>query len=170
LADISPLLRVLSLEGLSLLTDAGVHRIAERTKSLQVFNVNRCPQVSQDSLLAVLRRNRAITTFHVSCTRVNDDGLTLFSTAFSPNALTSLDVSFCPEIADFGLVSLAETCANLKYLNLCGLSRVTDKGVAAVCHKLWNLTYLNMEDIFLASDEAFWYNVSGGKVAGMDLM
>ena len=30
------------------------------------------------------------------------------------------------------------------------------------------LTHLNLEDVFLASDEAFWY--SGGTVAGNELM
>jgi len=155
---------------LSLITDVGVGRIAERTKFLNVFNVNKCPLVSQESLQLVLKKNPALTTFHVSYTRITDDGLTLLTSSMSSSAMTSVDISFCSEVADFGVVSLAESCINLRYLNMRGLSRVTDRGVKTVCNNCWYLTNLNLEDIFLASDDAFWFSVSGGKIAGNDLM
>eukprot|EP01037_Dinobryon_pediforme_P023976 gene23976-25597_t len=100
---------------------------------------------------------------------ISDVGLSLLSTGMSV-AMTSVDISFCAEITDFGIANLVETCPNIKYLNLCGLSRLTDRGVKNVCNNLWYLTHLNLEDVFLASDDAFWYSVSGGKVAGNDLM
>ncbi len=52
-----------------------------------------------------------------------------------------------------------DRCPNLVYLNICGLSSVTDTGVKAICANEWYLKYLNMEDIFLLNDAAFWFDV-----------
>jgi F-box/leucine-rich repeat protein 2/20 len=47
---------------------------------------------------------------------------------------------------------------NLKFINMCGLSRVSDKGARAVVAKCWYLESINLEDVFLLSDEALNYD------------
>ena len=95
-----------------LITDIGVLRVAERTKLLSVFNVNKCPQVTYESLQVLLKKNPNLTTFHASCTMISDVGLSLLSTGMSV-AMTSVDISFCAEITDFGIANLVETCPNV---------------------------------------------------------
>lgn len=72
--------------------------------------------------------------------------------------MTSVDVSMCVDITDSAIVTLAQNCPRLKHLNLCGTSRVTDKGIQAVCANCWYLETLNVEDVFLFDDAAFWFD------------
>ena len=53
---------------------------------------------------------------------------------------------------------LSKKCTHLTFLNLCGLSRVTDHGAKAVAHNLWHLTNLNLEDLFLLTDDVFFFD------------
>ena len=55
-------------------------------------------------------------------------------------------------------MTLADQCPRIEHLNICGLSRVTEIGTRAVCAHFWHLSYLNVEDVFLLSDDAFFYN------------
>ena len=64
----------------------------------------------------------------------------------------------CRDITDSAIVTLAQNCPGLKHLNLCGSSRVSDKGVQAVCANCWHLESLNLEDVFLFDDAAFWFD------------
>ena len=91
-------------------------------------------------------------------TQLSDSSFTLISSTLSRTNLTSVDVSFCRDITDNAIVTLAESCPNLKHLNLCGLSRVADRGIQALCSKCWRLESLNLEDVFLFDDSAFWFS------------
>lgn len=127
-----------------------VLRVAERSKLLTVFNVNKCARVTYESLVVLARKNPHLSTLHASCTMISDRGLTLLAAALIPSgggsssssssaaafnsSMTSVDLSFCGEVSDSGVTSLAEACPKLRFLSLCGLSRVTDRGVQAICH------------------------------------
>ena len=89
---------------------------------------------------------------------MSDIGFGEVSALFNKRNFTSCDISLCRDITDGTIVNLAQNCPNLKYLNLCGLSRVADKGVRAITTHCWFMETLNLEDIFLFDDNAFWYN------------
>jgi hypothetical protein len=61
-------------------------------------------------------------------------------------------VSFCRT------VTLTDQCPRMEHLNMCGLNRVTETGTRAICAHFWHLSYLNVEDVFLLSDDIFFYN------------
>ena len=85
---------------------------------------------------------------------------------------TSIDVSFCRDITDMSIVNLAETCPNLKVVSLCGLSRVADRGVKALLGKCLALETVNLEDVFLFDDDAFWFDIKydGRPVANQNML
>ena len=94
----------------------------------------------------------------VAATRLTDSSFTLIASTFSRTNMTSVDISFCRDVTDNAIVTLAESCPALKHLNICGLSRVADRGVQSVCSNCWLLETLNLEDVFLFDDSAFWYS------------
>lgn len=55
-------------------------------------------------------------------------------------------------------MTLADQCPRVEHLNMCGLNRVTETGSRAICAHFWHLSYLNVEDVFLLSDDIFFYN------------
>jgi F-box/leucine-rich repeat protein 2/20 len=85
--------------------------------------------------------------------------------------MVALDVSMCRDISDYGAISIGESCPGLKYLNITGLSRVSDKGSRALCAKCWYLETLAMEDVFLLDDAAFRFDLSyDGRLAAEENM
>ena len=99
-----------------------------------------------------------MSTLHVAGTRISDLGLSIMARDFSKIFLTSLDLSFCRDITDNGVMSVVDRCQNLTFLNLCSCSRLTDDATKAICSKLWKLQTLNLEDVFLLNDDSFWYD------------
>ena len=56
-------------------------------------------------------------------------------------------------------------------LNICGLSRVTDVGAAAICSNCWKMAHLNFEDVYLLADHSFFFDRAGdGRVAADENM
>ena len=157
-------LQVLSLEGLALISDEGLQLFAERCTSLQQVNVNKCPNVSQLSLIAFAQRNQYLNTLAMSGARVDDEAFSLICSAMQQSGcgkgMTSIDISQCRELTDLGVVCMAEVCPNLQRLNMAGLSRVSDRGVRSVCAQCWYLQHLSVEDVFLLKDDAFWFSAT----------
>jgi hypothetical protein len=68
-------------------------------------------------------------------------------------------------------VTLTDQCPRIEHLNICGLNRVTEIGTRAICAHFWHISYLNVEDIFLLSDDIFFYNRDlDGRVAADEQM
>lgn len=164
-------LEVLSLEGLALISDEGLEGVIQKCRNLVVLNVNNCPNISCDSVQAIARKNSRLHTIHTSGIMITDNDLSVLASIVKGKTVTSIDISFCSSITDYGLISLSEACPMIKYLNIRGLNRVSDKGVKAVCAKCWFLSYLNLEDIFLLRDDAFWFDASfDGRAAANESM
>jgi hypothetical protein len=157
-------LQVLCVEGLSLVSDAGLAQFAEKCRHLQVFCVNQCPNVSHETLVPIARQNKFLHTLQLGGTNVQDEALSLICAAIQEGGcgetLTALDISHCAELTDLGVCCVAEVCPQLRSLRMAGLSRVSDRGVRAVCANCWGLEHLDVEDIFLLRDDAFWFSAS----------
>ena len=164
-------LEVLSLAGLSGITDDGLMPIASSCKQLQILNINNCSNITHEILCNVARNCRSLSTLHASATQITDHGLERITHFFSAKNLTSLDLSFCSDISDHGIIAVAEKCPNITYFNGCGLHRITDVGARAICSHWWYLKYLNFEDLFLLDATAFWYDhIRDGRQAADDNM
>lgn len=151
-------IEVLVLANLPLITDQGLEAIGTACHRLKILNVSKCPQISYESLAKITPLNRRLNTLAASATLISDAGLSHICGGFTAKEMTSLDVSFCREITDFSIITLADQCPNLKFLNLTGLSRITDEGMRAICAKCWHLVTLIAEDVFLLNDDAFWFD------------
>ena len=69
------------------------------------------------------------------------------------------------------VVTLTDQCPRIEHLNICGLNRVTEIGTRAICAHFWHLSCLNVEDVFLLSDDIFFYNRDmDGRVAADEQM
>ena len=157
-------LQVLSLEGLVDVSDEGLSPVAENCVNLQQVNVSKCPNVSHEALVKIARKNPHLSALGMSGTRIGDEAFSLICSAMQDSgcgkAMTSIDISNCRELTDIGVSCMAEVCPSLLKLNMSGLCRVSDVGVRAVCANCWHLQYLNVEDIFLLRDDAFWFSAT----------
>jgi hypothetical protein len=172
LVTIAANLEVLSLAGLTGITDVGLKSLADTCQSLKVLNLSRCSQVSSEILFAFTKTNRRMHTLHMSALgQLTDEGLSALCLHLSPDFMTNIDLSFCRDVTDFGLITISEVCPKLKYLNICSVSRVTDLGVQRLLSNCWFLEDLNMEDIFLTDEKCFWFNSAfDGRSAANELM
>ena len=92
---------------------------------------------------------------------ITDAGLCQMINFMSAKYMTCLDLSYCRDISDFAILSLAEKCTSLATVSLAGLNRVTDDGARRLCANCWNLKSLSFEDIFLLNDSVFWFDRAG---------
>lgn len=161
LLTVSDQLEVISLDGVTKVDDDGLTPLATNCHMLSVLNVSNCPNVTFIALVLFCKNNRRLNTLHAAATYITDAGFVEICNQFivSGKHLTSLDISFCREIGDAGVVALSQTCPNLKSINICSLSRVTAKGIQSLLNKCWYLRVLNVEDIFLMRDRVFWYDI-----------
>lgn len=153
-------LEALSLAGLVQLTNAGLLEFVQSCQYLKLFNINNCGNITYELVYIVANTNTRLATLNISSTQISDDGLSQLATVVSKKHLTSLDLSFCRDITDFGIICLSESCPNLRRLNLCGLSRITGEGLRHICSKCWYLEDLALEDLFLLDDDVFWFSSS----------
>lgn len=178
----------LSLEAVSNVTDLGINYLASHCKRLVSINLNKCIQVSCAAVCSLIRSNRRLHTIKLQALSIEDVDLSKICSALAESgreyykatglgnpqqctALTDLDISYCRGITDFGLVTVSETCPNLKFLNVSKLARVSDTGIKAVCSNCWYLEQLLVVDIFLVRAEAFWFDAkTDGRPAANELM
>lgn len=151
-------LELLSFVGLKKLTDDGVVPLVSACSFLSSLNLNNCSQLTQKCLLYAAQSNKSLSTLHASCVYMSNEGLLSLCSLLSPLELLSFDISFCRDITDVSIIHMAETFRKLQFLNVCGLSRVTGKGLRAICEYCWNLRSLNFEDLFLLNDSAFLFS------------
>jgi hypothetical protein len=76
----------------------------------------------------------------------------------NPRPFRSLDVSYCRSLSDDSIEVVAKKLTHITYLNLRGLNRITDISAKAVTHNLWSLTDLDFEDLFLITDDCFFFD------------
>lgn len=155
LSQIAKQLELLSLVGLTRITDGGLIPVVSSCNRLSVLNVNQCSKISQNALFYASQSSKSLRALHAAGVYINNEGLLSLCQLLSPDVFSSLDISFCREITDFGLITFAKTFPKLTFISICGLSRVTGKGVRAICEMCWELRYINFEDLFLLDDSTF---------------
>ncbi|KAJ1428375.1 hypothetical protein B484DRAFT_419428 [Ochromonadaceae sp. CCMP2298] len=155
-------LTVLSIEGLSLISDEGFGALTDKCTQLQQVNVNKCPNVSHETIRKLVKQNPRLSSLKMSSARITDEALSLIAAGMVQSGcgagMLYLDISMCADLTDLGVICIAETCPALLSLNMRGLSRVSDLGTRSVCSNCWHLQHLDLEDVFLLRDDAFWFS------------
>jgi F-box and leucine-rich repeat protein 2/20 len=115
--------------------------------------------VSDEALATLASCCKQIELLHVSmCHAITDTGLYSFAMNANPKPFRSLDVSYCRSLCDDSIEVVAKKLVHITYLSLRGCSRVTDLSAKAVTHNLWQLTDLDFEDLFLITDDCFFFD------------
>eukprot|EP00899_Mesostigma_viride_P004891 jgi/Mesvir1/14402/Mv09788-RA.1 len=140
-----PELIVLNLSNNAHVTDAALTIVADSCRQLKVLNVSGCRDVSDTGFFAVADRCRDLRELHASskvtnravlalargCTQltvlrirdsphVTDAGIT--AVAQHCRQLHVLDISHCGAVGNIGLLSLLDTCTELRQLYVAGTS------------------------------------------------
>jgi len=164
-------LEVLSIAGVQSITDEGLGYIGRQCRLLTSINVNNCSQVSAEGLVSIARGCKKLICMLASATHINDAGIAAISALLSKKYMDTIDISFCRDISDHGIVTLVDQCPNLSTLNICGLNRVTEIGTNAICSNCWKIAHLNMEDVFLLDDDSFYFDhIQDGRKAADENM
>ncbi len=169
--SVLPKLEVLSLQGLVHLTTASGDLIAKHTRNLFTLNLNQCSQIMTSNFAEFLQNNKQITTLQLSGTITRDEELIAMAAVMSSRHIINLDLSYCVYITDNGMRAVGESNALLRYVNLAGNTRITGAGIQMITNRCWQLEYLNLSDVFLTRDDAFYYNpVVDGRAAANEKM
>ena len=171
LEEIAESLEAVNFAGLVNVTDEGLAPLFRKCQRLTSVNVSNCSHVTHEVLHLLALNNRRLATLHAAGTQIKDSGMSLICSALSEKSMTSLDVSMCRDISDYGAISIGESVPNLKFLNINGLSRISDKGTRALCARCWFLQTLSLEDVFLLDDKAFRFDLAyDGRIAAQENM
>ena len=159
LADLHEILEGISLVGLSQISDDGLLPVAKACRALSYINLNNCSNITDITIEAFARNSRQLQTLHVRACLITEECFNDLAGLLPAKHLTSLDISFCREATDNSITAIVTRCANLNYLNLTGLTRLTEKTARVACTNLWSLKHLHLEDVFLIDDRAFWFDI-----------
>jgi hypothetical protein len=152
-------LNLLSLQKCHLVSDRGLVPLFHSTTKLRVLNLNYCKEVSDETVKEVAQHCRMVELLHLAfCTQITDTGLYTFAMTVNAKTFRSMDISYCRQISDDSIEAIARKCVKLQFLNVCGVNRITDIGAKAITHNLWLLTHLNFEDLYMITDDIFFFD------------
>ncbi|KAI8570336.1 hypothetical protein RHMOL_Rhmol01G0026700 [Rhododendron molle] len=121
--QVCPNLQFLSVNGCPRLTDLGIGEVSKRCPAITQLNIDGLTQVSD-----VLRRysdNSVVNlkTLNARGTHINDEGLAMIGNR-CPN-LQYLDIGFCKEVTDKGVMEVVTNCQRLRDINLIGCEKLS---------------------------------------------
>ncbi|KAK4793222.1 hypothetical protein SAY86_023657 [Trapa natans] len=126
------------------LTDRSLRALARGCPNLTKLNISGCSAFSDDALeyLTNFCRNLKILNL-CGCVKAASDKA-LQSIGRNCSRLQSLNLGWCDNVSDDGVVSLAFGCPHLRVLDLCGCVRITDDSVIALANRCPHLTSLGL--------------------------
>ncbi|XVF39181.1 hypothetical protein PTKIN_Ptkin01aG0014900 [Pterospermum kingtungense] len=108
LAHGCPNLTKLNISGCTSFCDEALEYLTNFCRKLKILNLCGCVKASTDRALQAIGRN---------C-----------------NMLQSLNLGWCDNVGDLGVMSLAYGCPDLRSLDLCGCVRITDRAMYSLAH------------------------------------
>ncbi|XP_044511348.1 F-box protein SKP2B-like [Mangifera indica] len=118
LADGCPNLVKLNISGCTAFSDHALAYLTEHCRKLKILNLCGCVKAATDYALQAIGRN---------CGR-----------------LQSLNLGWCENVGDIGVMSLAYGCPDLRSLDLCGCVHITDDSVIALANRCLHLRSLGL--------------------------
>lgn len=126
-------LQEMYMNGCTQVSVVGLRQIVHLCKSLEVLDLSDCPQMNDQTLIALASCVQIKKLVFQRCKHISDNGIAQLSRCCK--RLTYLDISSCAKIGEYGdlaLLQIGKNCQALKVLDLYGCQHVRDKGVRAI--------------------------------------
>ncbi|XP_019187945.1 PREDICTED: F-box/LRR-repeat protein 3 isoform X2 [Ipomoea nil] len=124
-----PNLKELDLYRSAGVTDSGIYAIARGCLSLEMINIAYCNRITDHSFVSLSKCSKLNTLESRGCPLLTSSGLA--AVAVGCKLLAKLDIKWCYNIDDSGMISLAQFSQNLRQINL-SYTSVTDVGLLSL--------------------------------------
>ncbi|KAK1300932.1 F-box protein SKP2A [Acorus calamus] len=158
-------LRDLDLSKGHRLTDSSLYALAHGCPHLTKLNISGCSAFNDSALAYLASVCTKLKCLNLcGCVRAASDRA-LQAIAYSCIQLQSLNLGWCENITDKGVISLALGCPDLRALDLCGCVLITDESVIALANGCPHLRSLGLYYCQNITDRAM-YSLASRRVKG----
>uniref|UniRef100_Q8CDU4-2 Isoform 2 of F-box and leucine-rich repeat protein 13 n=1 Tax=Mus musculus TaxID=10090 RepID=Q8CDU4-2 len=143
-------LRELNLTNCSLLGDSSVIRLSERCPNLHYLNLRNCEHLT-DLAIEYIASMLSLISVDLSGTLISNEGMTILS---RHRKLREVSVSDCVNITDFGIRAYCKTSLLLEHLDVSYCSQLTDdiiKTIAIFCTRITSLNIAGCPKVCMAA-------------------
>lgn len=129
--------------GEGMMTDFGLRQLANGCSKLRHIEFTQCQSISDAGLKSLGETCRVLTTIIFADCGFSDTGLQALVSAGAGESVIMLTLRRCKKITDKGLCAVAQSCQQLKTVDLTRCQRITDAGVqhlASNCPDIIDLT------------------------------
>jgi F-box/leucine-rich repeat protein 2/20 len=127
--------------------------IMNKFKELDLFNCldlrNTKYKNENNTIYTILSKHKFLTKIILEFRPINDTHIYKFT-----NNITYININYCQNITDSGLIYISENCLNLTHLELYVLQNITDKGLSPIIKNCSKLIYLNLSGCRHIGDES----------------
>ncbi|GMH39641.1 hypothetical protein BSKO_07539 [Bryopsis sp. KO-2023] len=126
ICESSPDLVALFIDEVKSITEIGVDALARHCTKLQEFSLRHCTKIPEESLCSVVANGKMR---HLNMTYLDHIKGPLMQTIASRcrHSMESLEISFCRNIPEDAVGLVADSCFNLRKINIFGLSHITNR-------------------------------------------
>ncbi|GMI82960.1 hypothetical protein like AT1G21410 [Hibiscus trionum] len=126
------------------LSDHSLYALAHGCPNLTKLNISGCTSFSDEALEYLTNFCRKLKILNLcGCFKAATDRA-LQAIGRNCNMLQSLNLGWCDNVGDIGVMSLAYGCPDLRCVDLCGCVRITDDSVIALASKCLRLRSLDL--------------------------
>ncbi|XP_030501294.2 F-box protein SKP2B [Cannabis sativa] len=149
-------LQILDLSKSFKLSDASLYALARGCQNLTKLNISGCPAFSDVALAHLASCCRNLKVFNLcGCVKTATDRA-LQAIGRYCNQLQSLNLGWCDNVSDVGVMSLAYGCPDLRTVDLCGCVLITDDSVIALANRCVHLRSLGLYYCQNITDKAMY--------------
>ncbi|KAF8088443.1 hypothetical protein N665_0541s0008 [Sinapis alba] len=144
------------------LTDRSLYALAHGCPNLTKLNLSGCTSFSDKAIAYLTRFCRNLKVLNLcGCVNAVSD-YTLEAIGNNCNQMQSLNLGWCENISDDGVMSLAYGCPDLRTLDLCGCVLITDESVVALADWCVHLRSLGLYYCRNITDRAMYSLAQSG--------
>ncbi|KAK9080741.1 hypothetical protein SSX86_000499 [Deinandra increscens subsp. villosa] len=126
------------------LSDRSLYALAHGCQKLVKLNISGCSSFSDNALAYLSSCCRKLKILNLcGCVKAASDKA-LKAIGCNCGQLQSLNLGWCEEVGDAGVMSLAYGCHDLRSLDLCGCVLITDESVIALANNCQNIRSLGL--------------------------
>ncbi|XP_051469925.1 dynein regulatory complex subunit 6 isoform X1 [Apus apus] len=121
-----------SIEGNNQITDLSLKFISKCCPYMRHIHMANCQTITDAGLEMISALEHILVLNVADCTRISDEGVTLFVQGSSGAKLRELNLANCINVTDASVMEIAQRCHALTYLSLRYCENVTDAGIEAL--------------------------------------
>ncbi|KAE8683446.1 F-box protein SKP2B [Hibiscus syriacus] len=138
------------------LSDRSLYALAHGCPNLKRLNISGCTSFSGEALAYLTNFCLKLKILNLcGCVKAATDHA-LQAVGRNCNMLQSLNLGWCDNFGDIGVMSLAYGCPDLRCLDLCGCVRITDDSVIALANECVHLRSLGLYYCRNITDKAMY--------------